>query len=427
MKRTIKISIGIILSVALFYLFIKDVNQIPLTADSGWGYGPEHYHNRVLYVTDVNNFEVGDTIRINSDALDSKQVHRVAAIEPSHATDSNPYIVTDTEISVPLKKSDNARIHFPRLQRALARANYLWLLPCLICTILALMIRAYRWKFFFTEYSAIRYQSLWRSVCIGYMANNVLPFRIGEIVRAWFFGRKENRRTSEVFGTIVLERVFDILSILILYVAFVVYFATQESDILLDWMVYGAWVMGAVAVAALGVLLALRYWTKLTRKTINWLLKPLPAGFAIKVNHMVDAFVEGLWIFDSWRCIGAAFGMSMIIWIDLAVAYLFVFYAVDIETTLFVSLFLIVALAFAVSIPSAPGFIGTFHFVGAQVLMRMNLSGNIEAYVLLAHLMAYIPVVILGFFYLSLENISWKEMKENAMKLASETGSGTPV
>jgi len=332
--------------------------------------------------------------------------------------------VTVQPVDIELKKSDNPTIHFPRLQRALARANYLWLLPCLFCTIIALMIRAYRWKFFFTEYKNIQYSSLWRSVCIGYMANNVLPFRIGEIVRAWFFGRKENRRTSEVFGTIVLERVFDILSILILYVAFVIYFVTQKSDILLDWMVYGAWVMGIIAVGALGVLMALRYWPAITRNTINWLMKPFPAGFSAKINQMVDAFIEGLWIFDSWRCIGAAFGMSMIIWIDLAIAYLFVFYAVGIHTTLFVSLFLIVALAFAVSIPSAPGFIGTFHFVGAQVLMRMNLSGNIEAYVLLAHLMAYIPVVVLGFFYLSLENISWKEMKDNAMKLASEPHTG---
>lgn len=424
MKRTIKIGIGVVLSIALFYLFIKDVNQIPLTADSGWGHGPSGYENRVLYVADVNNFEVGDVVQISSDSLETRLMHTVVDIVGEDPTVQEPFIAVAVPLTVELKKNDNPRIHFPRLQRALARANYFWLLPCLICTILALMVRAYRWKFFFTEYTSIKYESLWRSVCIGYMANNVLPFRIGEIVRAWFFGRKERRRTSEVFGTIVLERVFDILSILILYVAFVVYFATQESDILLDWMVYGAWVMGIIAVGALGILLALRYWTGITRRSINWFLKPFPAGFAARVNQMIDAFVEGLWIFDSWKCIGAAFGLSMIIWIDLAIAYLFVFYAVDIQSTLFVSLFLIVALAFAVSIPSAPGFIGTFHFVGAQVLMRMNLSGNIEAYVLLAHLMAYIPVVILGFFYLSIENISWKEMKENAMKLASESHAG---
>ncbi|MBN1297407.1 flippase-like domain-containing protein [bacterium] len=422
MKRAINIGLGIVLSVALFYLFIKDVNQIPLSADSGNGHGSDSFRDRVLYVADVNNFEPGDVFHITSETVKEPIRCQIDTIQPGLPSQNKPFLVTTDTIPQELAMKDHPRIHFPRLQRALARANYWWLIPCLICTMIALMIRAYRWKFFFIEYSRIQFSSLWRSVCIGYMANNVLPFRIGEIVRAWFFGHKENRRTSEVFGTIVLERVFDILSILILYVAFVIYFASNNSDILLDWMVYGAYIMGIVAVGSLGALIALRFWTRPARIIINSIFRPFPARFGRKVNHMVDAFIEGLRIFDSWRCILSAFGLSMIIWIDLAVAYLFVFYAVDIHTSLFVSLFLIVALAFAVSIPSMPGFIGTFHFVGAQVLMRMNLSGNIEAYVLLAHLMAYIPVVILGFFYLSLENISWKEMRENAMKFASETG-----
>jgi len=421
MNRAFKILLGVLFSVALFYLFIKDVNEIPLKADSGFGHGEGKYRNKVIYVQDVNNFRVGDEIHISSKSMQEDLYLTVASV---HADENEqPYLATKKVISSELTLNDNAQIHFPRLQRALATANYWWLIPCLISSILALLIRAYRWRFFFIKYEKIKYQSLWRSVCIGYMANNVLPFRMGEIVRAWVFGRKESRRTSEVFGTIVLERIFDILSILILYVAFVFYFATRKEVNLPVEMVYGAWIMGAIAVIALAVLIALRYWTKFTRNVINLLLKPLPGKTARKINHMVDEFVEGLWIFDSWRCILTTFSLSMIIWLILAVAYLFVFYAIGIECSLLVSLFLIVALAFAVSIPSAPGFIGTFHWVGQQVLLIMGLTGNIEAYVLIAHLMAYIPVVVLGFFYLSLEKISWKEMKDNAMRIASDSES----
>jgi len=168
-------------------------------------------------------------------------------------------------------------------------ANYWWILPSLIFTILALLIRAYRWKFFFTKYNQISFSSLWRSVCIGYMANNVLPFRIGEIVRAWFFAQRENRKTSEVFGTIVLERIFDILSILILYVIFVFSFSNLPP-----WMVWGAWVMAAIALFALGSLIALKFWTTITRKIIDIVLKPFSKTIAKKINHMVDSFIEGL-------------------------------------------------------------------------------------------------------------------------------------
>ncbi|MCD4653984.1 flippase-like domain-containing protein [bacterium] len=423
MNRALKILLGILFSVSLFYLFIKDVNEIPIQADSGFGHGEYEFLNRVIYIRDINNFLIDDEIRVSSDSMSTDLTLTVVDLHEPDVEGGSSFIVTRETISSELTLEANARIHFPRLQRALTSANYWWLIPCLVCSILALLIRAYRWKFFFTNYSKIHYASLWRSVCIGYMANNVLPFRIGEIVRAWVFGRKEGRRTSEVFGTIVLERIFDILSILILYVAFVFYFAIRGLVKLPREMIFGAWVMGAIAILALAFLIALKYRPGLTRNIINLILKPFPEKTAARVNHMIDEFVEGLWIFDSWRCILTTFGLSMVIWLVLAVAYLFVFYAVGIECNLTVSLFLIVALAFAVSIPSAPGFIGTFHWVGQQVLLMMGLTGNIEAYVLIAHLMAYIPVVILGFFYLSLENISWKEMRDNAMRVASETKS----
>ena len=421
MKKTLKICIGILFSAALFYLFIKDVNRIPIVHDSGLDQGSGDEKSKVIYVTDAGNFEIGDEVEIRSEGAGAPLKHRVVRVVETTETGTYPYIVTAEPVNVMLRSSDNPVIVFPRLQRALLRANYWWIFPALVMTIVALWIRAYRWKFFFIQYEKIAYRSLWRSVCIGYMANNVLPFRIGEIVRAWYFGRKENRRVSEVFGTIVLERIFDILSILILYVAYVIYFAALQTVNLPGEMILGAWVMGFIAISALAFLLALRYWTVGTRRFIKWFLDRLPASLARRIDQLIETFIHGLWIFDSWRCILAAFSLSMVIWIVLALAYLFVFYAVGIPSTLLVSLFLIVALAFAVSIPSAPGFIGTFHWVGQQVLLLMGLKGNIEAYVLLAHLLAYIPVVVLGFFYLSIENISWKELRTSAVKLNSQT------
>jgi len=206
--------------------------------------------------------------------------------------------VTEKPINVELKLDDHPIIHFPRLQRALVRANYWWILPSLMITILALVIRAYRWKFFFLRYEQIKFQSLWRSVCIGYMANNVLPFRIGEFVRAWFFGRKEKRPASEVFATIVLERIFDILSILILYVAFVFYFATIETVNLPGEMIYGAWVMAVIAIGSLTSLIALRYWTRLTRRILGFFLKWFPDKLSKKANQMV----EGNHVFVTLQC-----------------------------------------------------------------------------------------------------------------------------
>ncbi len=414
MKKSLKIGVSLILSVAFFYLFIKDVNKIYITHDSGLNHGDGEQANRVLFVADVNNFEIGDTITVSSDKLENRISMKVEKLIEYSEQVPNPYIVTNKPIDYELRTQDNAFLVFPRLQRALLTTNYWWLIPSLMATILALAIRAYRWKFFLKDYKNIRYQSLWRSVCVGYMANNVLPFRIGEIVRAWFLARKENRKTSEVFGTIVLERISDILSILILYVIFVFYFATRPDVHLPNEMIIGAWIMAFIALASLAFLILLNWKPDRIRSLVNSVLKILPEKVSKKLNHLFDAFIEGLWILNSWKCILITFALSMLVWMILAFAYLYIFYAVGIDGTLLLALFLIVALAFAVSIPSAPGFIGTFHWVGQQALLMMGIKGNIEAYVLIAHMLAYVPVVVIGLVYLSIENVSWKELKNSA-------------
>jgi len=260
------------------------------------------------------------------------------------------------------------------------------------------------------------------SVIIGYMANNILPFRMGEVIRAWIFSRKEKRTISESFGTIVMERVFDILSILILFVVFMFYFSTREDVVLPDWLMQGSYLFAAISVLSLAFLVCLRIRTEFSLRIIHFLMKPLPRKISDTVLRLIKSFIEGLSIFTSFSSSLTAFSLSMIIWLDLAVAYYFMFLAVGIESSILISIFLIVGLAFAVSIPSVPGFIGTFHYVGKEVLEIMGIQGNLEAYVLLAHAMAYIPVVVLGFLYLGMENLSLKDLTKTVPSISDVGG-----
>ncbi len=421
MGKSIKIIISILVSVFLFYLFIRDVNLIKIERNSGKGHGQSQQQDKIIYIKNIEGFQVGDQIKISDQTETSEVFRKITGIhEPSHSDDQEmdlySYLIVDEALPKELKPSENAVIKFPRLQRALKQANYWWIVPSLGCTLIALMIRAYRWKLFFPNHQAIKFKSLWISVCIGYMANNVLPFRMGEIIRAWILGKKENRTISESFGTIVMERVFDILSILILFIAFIFYFSlksNQTNVVLPDWLVDGAWLLAGISIIALFFLFCLNCWTDPSLRFLRTLMTPFPKRFTEPIIHLIHSFIQGLSIFSSFYSMLAAYLLSMVIWIDLAYAYYFMFQAVNIQATVLISMFLIVGLAFAVSIPSAPGFIGTFHFVGKQILIIMGLKGSIEAYVLLAHAMAYIPVVLLGLFYLALENISFKELKNS--------------
>ncbi len=416
MSKTVKIAVGIFVSAFLFYFFIRDVNSVPLLKDAG---GAEHSIKQdTLELKDITGLRPGDQIRICDNRHTEGEMRTIQSITPIPGVHAYK-ISLDAPLTEKYAVAEKAVIKFPRLQRTFRTANYYWLFPALLLTIAALLVRAYRWKFFFPEYDTIKFNSLWASVCIGYMSNNILPFRIGEIIRAWIIGRKENRKISEAFATIVVERVFDILSIIILFVGFIFYFASQDDISLPQWMVQGAWIITAVSVIALGFLLFLRFRTESTLAFVRFFLKPFPEKIRSSVMHLVGSFVTGLSILSHVGDTLIAFFLSMVVWLVLAVAYYFEFLAVGIHTSLLVSVFLIVGLAFAVSIPSAPGFIGTFHFVGKEVLLMLGVVGNIEAYVLLAHAMAYIPVVVLGLIYLSLENISFRDLR-NSMKLKSE-------
>ncbi len=413
MSKTIKITIGILISALLFYLFIKDVNKIEIVSDSGQGHGVGVEMHSTIFVAGVGDFEVGDEIEIGDDSSPERETVHILRIQNVISDDAPSFIVVDPPLRREYRVTAHANVFFPRLQRALVRTNYWWLLPSLLFTLLGLIIRAYRWRFFFPEHRKMRLNSLWVSVCIGYMANNILPFRMGEIIRAWILGKKENRSISESFGTIVMERVFDILSILILFVAFIFYFGSSGDVVLPTWLKQGAWVLSAISVLALIFLVSLRVWTDRSLKLIKLVLGPLPEKISSSILRLVESFIQGLSIFSSFSAIFSAFALSMVIWLDLSIAYYCLFLAVGIPSSVLISMFLIVGLAFAVSIPSAPGFIGTFHFVGKEILQIMGLDGNLEAYVLFAHAMAYIPVVVLGFIYLSLENLSLNDLRKS--------------
>ncbi|GEM_PF-484453 len=412
MRKSINIGIGIGLSVLLFYLFIKDVNTLKLSHPSGFGSKTISTTDRAVYVADVTGFRRGDRITVSDKTHPVGETRTIDRITRDESLGTNIIIVTEPFTSS-FDPSHAAVLKFPRLQRALASAHYIWLLPSLIFTLLALWIRSYRWKFFFPDHRGLRINSLWIAVCIGYMANNVLPFRMGEIIRAWIFSRKENRGISESFGTIVMERVFDILSILILFVAFIFYFSATGDVVLPGSLIQGAWILAIIAIGALACFIAMHIRPTASLRVIRFLLKPMPTRFGRACLRLFESFIQGLAIFSSFRALLSAFILSMVIWLDLGCGYYCLFIAVDINATLLVAIFLIVGLAFAVSIPSAPGFIGTFHFVGKEVLKIMGIQGNLEAYVLLAHAMAYIPVLILGFVYLSLENLSLKDLRRS--------------
>lgn len=106
------------------------------------------------------------------------------------------------------------KVNLHELKKALESANYIYLIPAILLTILSLWIRAFRWQYILQPVREIRVSSLFSATMIGFMANNLLPVRLGEFVRAYTIGEKERISKSSSLATIVVERIFDGITIL---------------------------------------------------------------------------------------------------------------------------------------------------------------------------------------------------------------------
>ncbi|MFH0924545.1 MAG: lysylphosphatidylglycerol synthase transmembrane domain-containing protein, partial [bacterium] len=121
------------------------------------------------------------------------------------------------------------KVDYHKLWLAFKEVEYIYLLPLLILQVISYMVRALRWKYLMSSIKEIRFRSLFSATVVGFMANNLFPLRVGEFIRAYFIGTKENISKSASFATIILERLFDGFTIL-LFLLLVLFFLPLPTE-----------------------------------------------------------------------------------------------------------------------------------------------------------------------------------------------------
>jgi len=114
---------------------------------------------------------------------------------------------------------------------ALRRADYRGFVLVMALTLLGFWLRALRWRWLISTPRPLGLGSLFSATMIGFMANNLLPLRLGEFVRAWVLGRRERISKTTVFATVVVERVVDMITLLAIFgVALLVHPLTERTE-----------------------------------------------------------------------------------------------------------------------------------------------------------------------------------------------------
>lgn len=301
-------------------------------------------------------------------------------------------------------------------------ANFAWIIPGVIVYFLAVWGRTWRWHYLLRPMKEIPLSKLFPIVVIGYMGNNVYPFRAGEVIRAFLLYRNEKVKVTASLATIVVERIFDGL-VMLIFVFVALPFANIEQDWLRTMIIAGT----VAFFGALAVFLFMATRPVLARRVYTWIINRfLPERLQAPILKTADHFMEGLESLRSPRDLIMTLVSSCFIWLTETTKYWFVLHAFpqlsgNPNITFFVLMLMTAVVNLATTLPGAPGYIGTFDGPGIKVLEAFGANPDVAAgYTLVLHAALWLPITLLGFFFLARQGLSWRSFSEAGQVIEAE-------
>jgi glycosyltransferase 2 family protein len=320
------------------------------------------------------------------------------------------------------------KIDYTTLLQVLKAANYWWLIPGVAVYFIALWARSWRWHYLLRPLKSIPTRRMFPIVAIGYAGNNIFPARAGEVVRAVVLKRKEGVPISASLATIIIERVFDgivMLAFVFVNLAELTRLTSVSIDIAgLKVGIREVAIWGSVAFfGALTIFLIAAMFPAPTERLITRMVERLaPLRVREKTLGISRRFLAGLESLRSPFDVLMVFFTSVLIWLLETVKYWFVMHAFSFSVSFFALMLMNGVVNLATTIPSAPGYLGTFDLPGIAVLQAYNIPFTTAAsYTFVLHFALWFPVTALGLYYMFREGIRWTEtIKAKDEPLAQE-------
>lgn len=279
--------------------------------------------------------------------------------------------------------------------RALRTSNLWWIAAALIVFGAGNLARALRWRSLFARGRRPPSGVVTNAMLVGYLYNNILPARAGEAARVVVLTQRSTTAPVEIVGTIVLERLYDVVAIL------VIFFAAEP------WLPHVGW-FGAAAVAALIlatlIVAAATMLTVYGDRPIRVLLRPLGQLSLFsgeRLEHTIAEFTHGLSGLRHPRLALEAFGWTLAAWLLTAVCAYFVSLAFHLHLPLSCGLLVAVAVGLSMILPSPPAAVGVFEGAALVALRAYDApASSALPYAVILHLVNFLPFLLVGAFLL---------------------------
>jgi uncharacterized protein (TIRG00374 family) len=299
----------------------------------------------------------------------------------------------------------------------LRQANYWWLALAVPVYFVGVWLRTIRWRTMLLHLRPIPPARLFPTVVIGYMGNNVYPARMGEVLRSYVLRRNEGVPMTASLATVVLERLFDGL-VMLLFIFATLPFAPLPQAF--------SGVLAAVSVifvVALALFMAVAarpaQLSKLYAVAVDQLM---PARWRPNLHGLFDRFIVGLQSLRSPRQLFAIALTSLVIWVIETLTYYIVMRAFPFSVPFAVLMLMAAVVNLFTTIPSTPGYVGTFHAPGIAVLMQFGVAQAIATgFTVVLHITLWLPITLLGAFFMLRESIGWGDMARAAALKEQQT------
>lgn len=298
-------------------------------------------------------------------------------------------------------------IHLDEFLAAFAALNPWALFPALGCYFVSFGFRSLRWRFMLQGAGGLTARRLFPYLVIGYMANNLLPARLGEFVRAYVTGTRESLSRSSVFASIVIERFFDGLTIVMILL---VLFFIEGVD--RPWLRTMAWLSSALFAGGL-LAMSLLLWRRAAALALaRKLLALLPARWGELALHILERFTDGLAFLRAPKALLAAFLLSFLVWACELGVYLVYLNAFGLSAPPEAALLTLVVVNLSSLIPSSPAFIGVFQYACQKSLEIFGIGASSAlAFSVAVHATQILPTTLLGLFFLSTFGLSMRQLR----------------
>lgn len=298
-------------------------------------------------------------------------------------------------------------IQFDRLLDALRGIVWWWMIVAALLFFTSYAGRVFRWQLLFYPQKP-RWAKTFYALNIGYFLSNLLPARLGDVIRAYLIGDIENVSKARALSTVVVERLSDGLTVVLL-LAVTAFFVPNIPDEARQ---------AAIGVAVTGIggvifLLVLSFQKVRGMNLLHRVTAPIPFLQSPRLWDALESLIDGFAILRSPREIIGVAAWAIFVWLTGGAIYWVVMRAMNLDWTIAAAFLVMLVTSLVVVVPSSPGYIGVFHYVAQLTLTNVFGADKSAAlsYAVVVHAFTYILLIVLGLYSMWHEGLTYHKLQ----------------